>query len=254
MADTSVTPVGFLGNLTKAQDESLRQFWTILIQSWDASVERPGTANKEGSSKSHRRWFSLSRAPAEATEADTKSIPSNLLSTLRSLDTGPNELRTINSLLKKLPGPEIKAAYLTILKQDHPDGLCLRFLRAEDFIVPKAYIKFITALNWRVKEYKVDEGVLIKGEEYTVNQAKSSDNSTEKKDCQGFVRQLETGKGHYHGVDKWNRPLCVVRVRLHNPNEQTEKSLNDYIVHCCETVRILQTPPVETMVCTTLII
>lgn len=246
MAETRKT--GFLGTLTQPQDEKLRQFWTTLIQSWDPSYAGPAKKPSSESPKTHRRWYSLGRAPTEPTDAETSAIPANLLSTLKSLDAGPNELKTINSLLTKLPGDEIRSAYMTILKQDHPDGLCLRFLRAEDWDIPKAWIKFVTALHWRLKVYKVDEEVLMKGEEYALEQSRSTGNSAEKKDSQGFVHQLNTGKGHFHGVDKWDRPICIVRVRYHNANDQTEKGLNDYIVHCCETVRILQASPVETMV------
>lgn len=244
---------GYVGRLDASQQEKLHHFWRILMQSWDSTIPGPDPARKSsvssnGTTKSHRRFFSLGRSQAQPTEEDTAAIPANLLSTLKSLETGPNEIKTINSLLKKLPGDKLRSTLVTVLKQDHPDALCLRFIRAEKWNIPKAWIKLVSALNWRVNEYKVDEEVLLKGEEYQLEKSRQSGDSAETKDGQGFMHQLKTGKGHYHGADKWGRPLCIIRVRTHNPNDQTQKGLNDYIIHCIETVRFLQVPPVETMV------
>jgi hypothetical protein len=244
---------GYVGRLDASQQEKLHQFWRILMQSWDSSIPGPDPARKSsvsstGTSKSHRRFFSLGRSQTQPTEEETAAIPANLLATLKSLDADPNEIKTVNSLLKKLPGDRLRSTLVTVLKQDHPDALCLRFIRAEKWNIPKAWIKLVSALNWRVNEYKVDEEVLLKGEEYHVEKSQQSEDSTEKKDGQGFVHQLRTGKGHFHGTDNWGRPICIIRVRLHNPSEQTQKGLNDYVIHCIETVRYLQVPPVETMV------
>jgi CRAL/TRIO, N-terminus. len=223
------------------------------MQSWDSTIPGPDPARKSSVSSSstakpHRRFFSLGRSQTQPTEEETTAIPPNLLSTLKSLDAGPNDIKTINRLLTKLPGDKLRSTLVTALKQDHPDALCLRFIRAEKWNIPKAWIKLVSALNWRANEYKVDEEVLLKGEEYHIEKSRQSGDPAEKKDSQGFVHQLKTGKGHFHGADKWGRPICIVRARTHNPSDQTLKGLNDYIIHCIETVRFLQVPPVETMV------
>ncbi|KAJ5300626.1 uncharacterized protein N7443_005628 [Penicillium atrosanguineum] len=243
---------GYVGRLDASQQEKLHQFWRILMQSWDSTIPGPDPARKlsvssSGTTKPHRRFFSLGRAQTQPTEEETTAVPPNLLSTLKSLGAGPDEIKTINTLCQRLPGDKLRAALISALKQDHPDALCLRFIRAEKWNIPKAWIKLVSALNWRVNEYKVDEEVLLKGEGYHLEKSRQSGDSIEKKDGQGFVHQLKTGKGHYHGADKWGRPICIVRVRTHNPSDQTLKGLNDYIIHCIETVRYLQVPPVETM-------
>jgi hypothetical protein len=43
-----------------------------------------------------------------------------------------------------------------------------------------------------------------------------------------------------------NRPVCVIRVRLHQPGAQSETVLNQFITHMMESVRLLITPPQET--------
>ncbi|KAL1846827.1 phosphatidylinositol transfer protein csr1 [Paecilomyces lecythidis] len=243
-------PSGHVGNLTIDQERKLKQFWTVLLQSWDlnfSGTDLSAPVTTGDAPKGHRRWFSLSRSQTQLTEETYSAIPPRLFATLKGLSAGPNEFNAIQEILTKLSGDELRCAYLSILKQDHPDALCLRFLRAEDWNIPKGFIKFITALHWRVKEYKVDEKILAKGEQYAVEQSQKTDNFAEKKDAEGFVVQLHTGKGHFHGCDKWGRPICIVRVRLHDPNGQTEKALDDYVIHCIEMVRLLQVPPVETM-------
>lgn len=223
------------------------------MQSWDSNIapldpaRRPSISSNDAS-KGHRRFFSLGRSPAQPTEEELAAIPENLLSTLKSLDAGPNEVKTVGSLLIKLPGDKLQSAFLTVLKQDHPDALLLRFLRAVEWNVPKAWIKFVSSLNWRVNEYKVDEEVLLKGEEHNLQKSRLDGNSAEKKDGEGYLLQCKLGKGYLHGCDKLGRPICVVRVRTHDPGQQTQKGLYDYIIHCIESVRYLQVPPVESMV------
>lgn len=253
MADTPrVVPSGSLGNLSPSQEERLREFWNVLFQSWDTGISSDNEAAKSslasaGAAKSHWRFFSLARSQSAA-EAETSAIPPKMLSSLRSLSASSNELKAIQSLLTKLHGEDLCAAFLNMLKQDHPDALLLRYLRAEKWNVSKAWIKFVKSLNWRVNEFRIDEEVLHKGEEYALAQSRRAEDSVENKNGESFVLQLLTGKGHFHGVDKYGRPICVIRVRLHNPNEQTTKALNDYVVHCIETVRIMLVPPVETIV------
>lgn len=251
---TTTEPSGYVGNLTSSQEQNLRDFWRILMQSWGADIPNPKTASNasthsSGSTQPRRRLFSISRAPTQPTEVETAAIPSQLHSSLKELNAGPNEIKTINSLLSKLSGDRLRSAYLTVLKQDHPDALLLRFLRAEKWNVPKAWVKFVSSLNWRVNEYHIDEEVLMKGELYHVEKSRAKEDSAEKKDGEGFVLQLKTGKGYFHGKDKFGRPICVVRVRTHDPNSATKKGLNDYIVQCIETVRLVMVPPVDTMVC-----
>lgn len=250
---TKIEP-GHVGNLVADQELKLQQLWTILIQSWDSDLTNPNltrtasVSSPGGERKSHRRFLSFGWSSAEPAETDTSGIPENLVSALKALDTKGNEIKDIQSLLSKLSGDQLRSAYLTVLKQDHPDALLLRFLRAENWNVPKAYIKFVSCLHWRVKEYKVDDEILPKGEEYALEQSRESSDSTAQKDSESFLLQHRIGKGHFHGCDKFGRPICIVPVRDHDPKAQTDKGLNDFIVHCIETVRLLQVPPVETMV------
>ena len=246
-------PSGCVGNLTASQQEKLWEFWRILMQSWDTSIPSPDVATKSSvasNSTAKPNWglFSLSRSQTQPAEEERSAIPAKLLSTLKSLDASANEIKAIQSLLSKLHGDKLRLAYLTVLKQSHPDALLLRFLRAEKWNVPKAWVKFVAALNWRVNVYRVDEEVLLKGEEYALEKSQKAEDSVEKGNAESFVLQLRTGKGHFHGVDKWGRPICIVRVRYHDPGAQSQKGLNDFIIHCIETARIMLAPVMDSIV------
>jgi len=54
------------------------------------------------------------------------------------------------------------------------------------------------------------------------------------------------GKSFLHGSDKEERPLCIVRARLHHQGDQTEHSLERFTVHLLETARLVLIPPVDT--------
>jgi hypothetical protein len=211
------------------------------------SPDGASAANSNSTPKSQRRFFSLGRAPTEPTEEEISAIPAKLLASLKKLEAGPTETKAIHSLLLKLPGEKLRSALLILLKQDHPDALLLRFIRAVKWNLPKAWIKLVSALSWRLNEYNVDEEVLRKGEAYALEKSQMEGDSPEKKDSEGFMLQATSGKGHFHGCDRMGRPICIVRVRDHDPSTQTQKGLNDFIVQCIETVRFLQVPPVESM-------
>lgn len=242
---TKEIPPGHVGNLDASQQENLRGFWRTLMQSWDTNIPSSETPSSPKPKSSWRYSFSLSRPPAEE---ETPAIPSNLQSTLKSQGAGPNELKAIQTLLTKLPGEKLRAAFLTTLKQENPDTLLLRFLRAEKWNVPKAWIKLVTAVDWRVNVYHVDEEVLLKGEEHALQKSRLEGESVEKTNGEGFMVQARTGKGHFHGVDKCGRPIVIIRVRCHDPQGQSTKGLNDFIIHSIETARILFAPPMDSIV------
>jgi hypothetical protein len=104
------------------------------------------------------------------------------------------------------------------------------------------------AIVWRVKEMHVDEDVMAKGELHALKQTQNTSSTSEQKAGNDFLSQMRMGKSYVHGVDKVGRPIVVVRVRLHKPGAQTDESLERYIVHVIESVRLTLSPPVETAV------
>lgn len=243
---------GHVGNLSATQEEKVQQLWKLLIESWERSAASPVLGSiptgSTTSLNSARRFSLLSRTSTQTKEEPSTGIPPKLMVSLKNLKAGPNEISAVQSLLPKFPGEELPAAYLSLLKQDHPDALLLRYLRAEKWDVPKAWIKLVSALNWRANEYKVDEEVMLTGEPHALKTSKNTKDASAKKDGEGFMRLLSSGEGHVHGTDNEGRPILVIRVKLHEPSGQTSKAMNDFVIHLLETIRLTLTPPVETMV------
>ena len=96
---------------------------------------------------------------------------------------------------------------------------------------------------------QVDNVLLPRGELYAAEHERDLTNRHGAGEARGFINQVRMGKGFVHGVDRQNRPIAVVRIRLHRPGDQTEEALEQFITHIVESARLLVSPPVETAVC-----
>lgn len=167
---------------------------------------------------------------------------------LRKMGVRDSEIKSMETILSKLTPGEMCFAVLKMIKQEHPDSLLLRFLRARKWDVGKAYAMLTTNILWR-REMEVDDDIVPKGELHALEQSRNAKSSAkEKKDGHDFIEQLKTGKSFLHGFDKQGRPVNYVRVKIHKPGAQSEETLERYIVHVIESNRLLLDPPVETAV------
>jgi hypothetical protein len=173
---------------------------------------------------------------------------SSLFAQLRELGVQDAEIKSMEDILSKMTPQEMCFAILKMIKQEHPDSLLLRFLRARKWDVGKAFSMMASNILWR-KEVEVDEEILPRGEEYALEQSRSAKAPKEKKAGADFINQLKMGKSFLHGFDRDGRPVIYVRVKIHKPGAQSEEALERYIVHVIEAVRLIVTPPVETGVC-----
>jgi len=63
---------------------------------------------------------------------------------------------------------------------------------------------------------------------------------------EGFMKQIRLGKSFFYGTDINDRPICVVRVRLHHSSDQDEKDLEKFTVWEMETGRLMLKDKVDT--------
>lgn len=179
---------------------------------------------------------------------------SSIFSQLRELGVQDAEIKSMENILSTLTPQEMCFAILKMIKQENPDSLLLRFLRARKWDVGKAFSMMASNILWR-KEMEVDEEILPRGEEYALEQSRNPKATPkEKKQSADFTNQLKTGKSFLHSFDRDGRPVIYVRVKIHKPGAQSEEALERYIVHCIESVRLIVAPPVETGVCSTRIL
>lgn len=240
---TANVPNGFLGNLSSDQELKLQQLWSVLLKALDAWTGDENSVNQRKPSISRTD----TNASARASTASSRIDSSKLAQTLQGSGLDATQIRTVHQSLANLDAEELHRGFLASIKNENPDVLMLRFLRARKWDVGNAFAMMIGSVEWRIKEMNVDD-VLAKGELHALKQSKESKNASEKKDGTMFLAQSRMGKAFVRGTDKVGRPIVVVQVRLHKPGEQSEEVLNQFIVHVIEAVRLLLRPPVETAV------
>jgi CRAL/TRIO, N-terminal domain/CRAL/TRIO domain len=255
---------GHLGNLTAEQEAKLRSLWAITLKTFGvtdanaangAEKETAATgesadsvlmANPEKEKKKKRMsMFSRKHDKEKASSGVDSGASSPGLSATD--DDKYGQAKEFHDIIEKQTPEELRTAFWTMVKCDHPDALLLRFLRARKWDVEKALIMLISTMRWRSAEMLVDGDIIKRGDGGAQEDSKSSDNAV-KKEGEDFLDQLRLGKSFLHGIDKEGRPLCIVRVRLHKPGEQTEKSMERYTVYVIETARLVLRPPVDTAV------
>ncbi|KFA66728.1 hypothetical protein S40285_08505 [Stachybotrys chlorohalonatus IBT 40285] len=243
--DMSVeTLPGRPGNLTPEQEEKVRQLWQNIFQLCGVSdaATPPSTATTTASDKTEsdapgkKKRFNLFRKKGDkAAPAEPKTDEEDKYGQTKQF---------YDTLATQSP-ESIRATIWDMVKHDNPDALVLRFLRARKWDVDAALVMFVSTMNWRHVEVKVDEDIIKNGEGGAVATAKEGDGDA-KKVADDFMAQMRMGKSFLHGTDRNGRPICIVRARLHKQGEQSEESLERYTVFIIETARMVLAPPVDT--------
>lgn len=264
-------PAGRPGTLTPEQEVKLREMWAMTMRIFGTyeppMVEINGTetpssiaaseiSEKDGKKEKKSRLHVFRRKKGDKgtdSESTTTSgtatpTPSDISSlSIADEDDKHGQTKDFRAAIANTAPEDLRQAFWTMVKHDHPDGLLLRFLRARKWDVDKALVMMISTMHWRLEQMHVDDDIVKKGEEAALQDSKSGD-AKAKKEGEDFLAQLRMGKSYLHGLDGEGRPMCVVRARLHRAGEQTEASLERFTVYTIETARMLLRPPVDTAV------
>ncbi|KAE8363414.1 CRAL-TRIO domain-containing protein [Aspergillus caelatus] len=239
---------GYVGNLSSDQEAKLRQIWSIILTLNDIpqpEFQDVTLENQEKRPRSvHRRSSSLSKTVSNTSNSN---LPSDLDQILLGLGINSTELKTIRDCLNRASIDEIRRSLLSTAKQDHPDSLLLRFIRARKWDVSKAFAMMLEALVWRVKEQHVDEMIVSNSELRALKESENKSNPEKAKAGSTFLAQMRMGKCYVHGTDRAGRPIGIVKARLHNPKAQSEDVIKRYILHVIESARLVLVPPVESV-------
>ncbi|TKA67897.1 hypothetical protein B0A55_09712 [Friedmanniomyces simplex] len=243
------------GILTSDQEAKLKEMWAATLEVFGVIHERVSleangastpasddTASTTEPKKKHRSRLSLGLGKKNK---DKPSGKENDSASLNGNDKH-GQTRDFQQALASQSPEQLREAFWSMTKHDHPDALLLRFLRARKWDVHAALVMLISTMHWRSQEMHVDDDIMLRGEQHALHESLSSSNPAEKKEGADFLAQLRMGKSFLHGTDKDGRPCCYVRVRLHKQGEQSEKSLERYTVYTIETARMLLRPPVDT--------
>lgn len=267
------TPAGRPGTLTPQEEEKLRELWALTMKVFgvhgeEASngVEAPAAApaatpattapaadkEKKKSKLSvfsrHKKDKADKTAEAESTSASGTSTPDIGRLSLSTEDDKFGQTAEFKAAIANIPAEDLRNAFWSMVKHDHPDALLLRFLRARKWDVEKALVMMVSTMQWRMGEMHVDDKIVKIGELGALEDAAKTTDAKAKKNDEDFLVQLRMGKSYLHGLDNVGRPMCIVRARLHKAGEQTEESLERFTVYTIETARLLLRPPIDTAV------
>ncbi|KAL5334749.1 hypothetical protein BJX70DRAFT_349476 [Aspergillus crustosus] len=245
---------GTVGNLTAEQELKLQEFWVLLfkvcgvqLEGIEETEERPPSPVQEKKQPPKRRFGFWGGGSQEKEEPATPNGVASGVASLTITD-GDDKFGTskeFQKALAEIKPEDLRTAFWNMVKQDNPDSLLLRFLRARKWDVKKALMMLISTIRWRLQDAKVDEDIMIHGEHLALEQIENG-NAIEKKKAEEFMKQFRMGKSFLHGVDKSGRPICYVRVRLHRAGDQSSETLERFTVFTIESARMMLAPPVET--------
>ena len=250
------------GNLTADQEAKLQELWKVTLKVFgvpplgsesvngsvngaskgDGQEDATETDNSLSSDKKKSKVKGLFRRK-KGDDKDTDSVHTGAA----DADDKYGQTKEFQHALTSQTPENLRKAFWSMVKHDHPDGLLLRFLRARKWDVEKALVMMISTMHWRSQEMHVDDDIVWNGEGAAAKDELSSTPAV-KKEGHDFLEQLRLGKSFLHGTDKEGRPMCFVRVRLHHQGDQSEASLERYTVHIIETARLFLAPPVDTAV------
>lgn len=258
MPSHAIAP-GRIGNLTAEQDEKLRKLWDEILKlcgvanggvNGSGNADAPSTISPpalEDTESPHKKRFSLFRRKTTFDSKSSNGYNSSEVKNGTDANDKHGQTKQYRKALENLKPETIRETIWSMVKQDNPDALVLRFLRARKWDVQQALIMLVSAMSWRHTEMHVDSDIMKNGEAGAV-QDEQNGNAQAKKLASDFMAQSRQGKCFLHGTDKEGRPICVVRVRLHNPSAQSAESLERFTVFVIETTRLTLQPPVDTAV------
>lgn len=256
LADDMNALPGRPGNLTPEQDEALRRFWSLFLQTCGVftedgehetelkSASTSGLDTEAAGEKKKKRGLSLFKKKKDKDDDKSAKATDDAIKT-NDADDKWGETKAYHETLAKHTPEEIRATIWGMVKHDHPDALLLRFLRARKWDEHKALVMLMSCMNWRADEAHVDDDIMFNGEKQPVEH-EAGDNPELKQAAADFLSQMRLAKSYIHGVDKSGRPISVTHARLHKADEQSQESLERYTVYLIETSRLMLTPPADT--------
>lgn len=238
------------GNLTKEQEVKLQELWAATLKLFGVGPQPANGVEKEDEQHSQAGEFAEKKKKRGLFGRKNKGEDSDGKQSDKLTDTEDKygQTKEFYQVLATQKPEDIRRAFWSMVKHDNPDALLLRFLRARKWDVQNALVMLISTMHWRLHEMNIDDDVMKNGESAALADSLNSSEPTVKKEGIDFLTQLRMGKCYFHGTDKEDRPMCIVRVRLHRQGEQSEASLERFTVYTLETARLMLVSHVDTAV------
>lgn len=238
------------GNLTKEQEVKLQELWIATLKVFGVNAQPANGVEREEDLQSQAGEVAEKKKKRSLFGRKNKGEDSDGKQSDKLADTEDKygQTKEFYRVLATQKPEDLRRAFWSMVKHDNPDALLLRFLRARKWDVQNALVMLISTMHWRLHEMNIDDDVIKNGESAALADSLNSSDATVKKEGTDFMTQLRIGKCYFHGTDKEDRPMCIVRVRLHRQGEQSEASLERFTVYTLETARLMLVSHVDTAV------
>ncbi|KAI2632933.1 CRAL/TRIO domain-containing protein [Xylaria nigripes] len=179
-----------------------------------------GNITPEEEQKLQQAWIHILRLSGGIKDLDKEE----------SLKSVPDLTNQLQKQLGNQSPEDFHTGFWGSILLEHPDALVLRFLRARKLDVPKAMEMLVSAVNWRM-EQNIREIIIRTGEAIGMKTDPTEDDK-------GFMAQYRCGKSFVHGRDLKDRIIYIIRAQLHDPQAQSNKAIESYILHNIESIRL----------------
>ncbi|KAF4119941.1 SEC14 [Geosmithia morbida] len=208
---------GHLGHLTVEEERKLQQVWANIIRLFGDQNISQGKPDCRGN------------GDLKMTGTSPKSGQLSLI------DTAPDRIEEYRKIMTSKSPQVFKKRFWESIKAYNPDSIILRFLRARKWDVGNATTMLVSAINWR-DEIRIEETIINRGESVMFE--------TSHTQCvKDFVAQYKSGKSYVRGTDKDLHPVYVIKVKLHDPHAQSSQTMESYVLHNIESIRLLVREP-----------
>ncbi|KAI8322994.1 CRAL/TRIO domain-containing protein [Martensiomyces pterosporus] len=220
---------GAFKHLTPVEEKLLADFWKRLLDDFDKpidSIDCDPIARPTDSDDAAEREKAKNTPPFEVFEGCmfNQSVAEKCKE-LGIVSECGKDGELVPVYQSQIPDNTLRSAFWSAIREDHPDVLVLRFLRARKWDLDKAYKMAIAAVKWRILE-KVEE-IIWYG------------------DIHNDASLMWKGVSYAHGKDKLGQPIIWSGSYLHHQKDQSYPQLKRYLIWMMETLRQLLSPPIE---------
>jgi hypothetical protein len=144
------------GNLTPDQENKLKEMWAQTLEIFGVAPEGthtngtatpttiPGTPEPVADKKPKSKGMKLfGRKNKDSSDSGSGADGGN---------DKHGQAQEFQQALASQKPEELREAFWSMVKHDHPDALLLRFLRARKWDVHAALVMFVSTIHWRAKE------------------------------------------------------------------------------------------------------
>ena len=236
------------GEATNTNGNASRTNGEAAISNGDASRTNAGAVTTNGDATKTNGGATESKDAPEPKEvvdtnevadaknvADTKDAANPIEIEPEILRTTPDKTAHFQKVMHHKTPEAFRHGFWEFVKTDHPDSLVLRFLRARKWDPVQAIEMLVSAVSWR-SDHNMEETIARQGEAVALKESPTKDDIN-------FIEQYRSGKCYVRGIDIHNHPVYSVKVKHHHPHQQSSKTMENFVLHNIESLRVLAREP-----------